>query len=79
MGDIKLMGVLGAFCGWQGALFSIFGGALIASCIILSYRFIKRLYFKNSVIFNKHIPFGFCALQTQVNLKERKKRKEGNM
>lgn len=31
-GDVLLMGCIGAFCGWQGSLFAIFGGALIG-CI----------------------------------------------
>lgn len=34
-GDIKLMGAIGAFCGWQGAVFSLFGGAVIGSVGIL--------------------------------------------
>ena len=28
-GDVKFVGAIGAFCGWQGAVTSIFGGALI--------------------------------------------------
>jgi len=29
--DVKLIGAIGAFCGWQGALFSLFGGAVIGT------------------------------------------------
>ncbi len=31
-GDVKLMGAIGAFCGWQGAVFALFGGAVLG-CI----------------------------------------------
>jgi leader peptidase (prepilin peptidase)/N-methyltransferase len=34
-GDVKFLGCIGAFCGWQGALFAIFGGALIGTTILL--------------------------------------------
>ncbi len=30
-GDVTLMGAIGAFCGWQGAIFAIFGGAIVGS------------------------------------------------
>ncbi len=30
-GDVKFLGAIGAFCGWQGAVVAIFGGALIGS------------------------------------------------
>jgi leader peptidase (prepilin peptidase)/N-methyltransferase len=33
-GDVKLMGAIGAFCGWQGAIFAFFGGAVIG-CLLL--------------------------------------------
>lgn len=33
-GDVKLMGAIGAFCGWEGSLFAFFGGAVIG-CLLL--------------------------------------------
>jgi leader peptidase (prepilin peptidase)/N-methyltransferase len=30
-GDVKFVGAIGAFCGWQGAVCSIFGGALVGT------------------------------------------------
>lgn len=30
-GDVKFVGMIGAFCGWQGAVFSVFGGAVVGS------------------------------------------------
>jgi leader peptidase (prepilin peptidase) / N-methyltransferase len=30
-GDVKFVGAIGAFCGWQGALFAIFGGAVVGT------------------------------------------------
>ncbi|HVS53946.1 MAG TPA: prepilin peptidase [Opitutaceae bacterium] len=30
-GDVKFVGAIGAFCGWEGAVFSIFGGAVVGT------------------------------------------------
>ncbi|MCX6955032.1 MAG: prepilin peptidase [Verrucomicrobia bacterium] len=30
-GDVKFVGAIGAFCGWQGAVFAIFGGACVGT------------------------------------------------
>ncbi len=42
-GDVILIGCIGAFCGWQGALFAIFGGSLIGSLIMIPIFAITRL------------------------------------
>ncbi len=30
-GDVKFVGAIGAFCGWKGAVFAIFGGAIVGT------------------------------------------------
>mgnify|MGYP000193045769 CR=1 FL=1 len=30
-GDVKFVGAIGAFCGWQGAVFALFGGAVVGT------------------------------------------------
>ncbi|MEO5960965.1 MAG: prepilin peptidase [Opitutaceae bacterium] len=30
-GDVTFLGAIGAFCGWQGAMFAIFGGAVVGT------------------------------------------------
>jgi leader peptidase (prepilin peptidase)/N-methyltransferase len=30
-GDVTFLGMIGAFCGWQGAVFALFGGALVGT------------------------------------------------
>lgn len=39
-GDVKLMGCLGAFLGWEGALFAIFGGAVLGSVGVLVLKLV---------------------------------------
>jgi leader peptidase (prepilin peptidase)/N-methyltransferase len=34
-GDVKLMGAIGAFCGWQGAVFAFFGGAVLGLLMLV--------------------------------------------
>jgi leader peptidase (prepilin peptidase)/N-methyltransferase len=53
-GDVKLMGAIGAFCGWQGAVFAFFGGAVIGCLLLLVCWPLMR---KNEDEGNR-IPFG---------------------
>ena len=55
-GDVKLMGAIGAFCGWQGAVFAFFGGAVIGCLLLLvCLPWIRR---KESGDEGLRIPFG---------------------
>lgn len=42
-GDVKFMGCIGAFCGWKGALFAIFGGATIGSLILIPVMLFQKI------------------------------------
>ena len=42
-GDVKFIGCIGAFCGWQGAVFAMFGGALIGTLVLLPWILAVRL------------------------------------
>ena len=45
-GDVKFVGFIGAFCGWQGAVFSLFGGAFIGSVVLLPILLLDRIFGK---------------------------------
>ena len=62
-GDIKLMGMVGAFLGWKPALLTIMLGALAGSVLGMTLILIKRLRR------DQYIPFGpFLALGAVVAL-----------
>jgi len=42
-GDVKLAGCFGAFCGWEGAVFSLFAGALIGTVLLVPVLIWQRL------------------------------------
>src|SRR5690606_16743209 len=43
-GDVKFVAFIGAFCGWQGAVFAMFGGAVIGSLILLPILLLGRIF-----------------------------------
>ena len=64
-GDIKLLGLVGSFCGWQGGLFVIFGGALVGTIFLIPILLITKYLKKEEValedkkvVWGMEIPFG---------------------
>ena len=72
-GDVKFVGAIGAFCGWQGAVFAIFGGALIGTLWFAVALISQKLLGRATVVapksetpegeaaplgFGMHVPFG---------------------
>lgn len=72
-GDVKFVGAIGAFLGWQGAVFSIFGGAVVGTVWMALAWIWQKLFGKASPVtpraetpegeptdigFGAHVPFG---------------------
>jgi leader peptidase (prepilin peptidase)/N-methyltransferase len=57
-GDIKLIAMIGAFLGWQGALFTIFSGALLGSLVGMILMLLGKKGRKDKVPFG---PFLSCG------------------
>ncbi|MGF1450416.1 MAG: prepilin peptidase [Opitutales bacterium] len=47
-GDVIWVGFIGGFCGWQGGVFAVFGGALIGSLAMIPILLVQRLRAKSS-------------------------------
>jgi leader peptidase (prepilin peptidase)/N-methyltransferase len=56
-GDIKLLGTIGAFLGWKGAIFAIFGGCFIGTVILVPVLLASMAMKKKSLQCWKEIPF----------------------
>jgi len=72
-GDVKFVGAIGAFCGWQGAIFAMFGGAMVGTLWFLLAVLWHKLSGRTSPVapkaetpegqpaplgFGVHVPFG---------------------
>lgn len=72
-GDVKFVGMIGAFCGWQGAVFSVFGGAVVGTVWFILALLWQKLSGQPAAIappsetpegepaplgFGMHVPFG---------------------
>ncbi len=72
-GDVKFVGAIGAFCGWEGAVFSIFGGAVVGTIWFIVALIWEKVAGKPAPVapptetadgapaplaFGAHVPFG---------------------
>ncbi len=62
-GDVKLLGCIGAFCGWKGAVFCIFGGAVLGCLLLIPILIFQKYKIftsedKNQIGLGVEIPFG---------------------
>jgi leader peptidase (prepilin peptidase)/N-methyltransferase len=63
MGDVKMMGMIGAFLGWKGVLLTLFLGSLLGTLVGLLVMAVKRKGLKTA------LPFGtFLGVATVVTL-----------
>lgn len=60
-GDIKLMGMVGSFLGWKGALLTIMLGALAGSVIGIALIMLKRHKMSKLIPFGPFLAFGAVA------------------
>ena len=60
-GDIKLLAAIGAFLGWQGALWSLFLGALIALAVGVALMLFARRDHRGTILFGPFLALGAAA------------------
>ena len=65
-GDVKLLGCIGAFCGWKGAIFAIFGGATLGALVLLPVMVVGRWRANGkedaeSITWGQEVPLGLTS------------------
>ena len=60
-GDLKFLAAIGAFLGWRGVLFSVFGGSLIGSIVGIGTLIIGRRAWSAKLPFGPYLALGAFA------------------
>ena len=62
LGDVKFAGAIGAFCGWHGAVFAVFGGAVVGTLalplILAGRRLARPAVTPAPLALGARVPFG---------------------
>ncbi len=57
-GDVKLLGMIGVFTGWQGVLFTIFMGSLAGTLVGVPWAFVQKKDMKTAIPFGPFLALG---------------------
>lgn len=57
-GDVKLLGMVGVFTGWQGVLFTIFMGSLAGTLVGIPWAFVQKKDMKAAIPFGPFLALG---------------------
>jgi leader peptidase (prepilin peptidase)/N-methyltransferase len=56
-GDVKLMGMVGAFIGYKGSVFAIFGGCFIATVVAVPIMIVLKIFDGKNFKIPREVPF----------------------
>src|SRR5207248_1740980 len=57
-GDLKFLAAIGAFLGWRGVLFSLFGGSLVGSLVGLTTLLVGKRVWSAKLPFGPYLALG---------------------
>ena len=57
-GDIKLLGMIGAFCGWKGVVFSLVSGSVLGTVVGIPFMILKGKDTKYAIPFGPFLSLG---------------------
>jgi leader peptidase (prepilin peptidase)/N-methyltransferase len=57
-GDVKLMGAVGAFLGWQAVLFVLIAGSLVGSVVGVTLILLKKTELQGRIPFGPYLSLG---------------------
>ncbi|MGC9325054.1 MAG: prepilin peptidase [Desulfomonilia bacterium] len=57
-GDVKLLGMIGVFTGWQGVLFTLFSASLLGTLVGIPWAFLQRKNIQSPIPFGPFLSIG---------------------